>query len=169
MLVDVIRVGKIHTINYASGTASVVYNDRNNQPSPQFPFLSFAYDMPKVDDTVVVLLLPNSTSKGFILGVPWSVKKKPSGGGAGIFYKEFPDGSHIRYDSKAKTMDISAPNIKLKSVVADSVTVNKELIAKSIETKTLKAENLAVETAEIVNLNVTGAASGNFPVGKEDA
>ncbi len=143
MLVDVIRVGKIHTINYASGTASVVYNDRNNQPSPQFPFISFAYDMPKVDDTVVVLLLPNSTSKGFILGVPWSVK--------------------------TKTMDISAPNIKLKSVVADSVTVNKEIIAKSIETKTLKAENLAVETAEIVNLNVTGAASGNFPVNEEDA
>ena len=86
---DIIRIGKIHTIDYARGTASVIYTDRNNEPSPSFPFFSFAYEMPKVDETVVVILLPNSTTKGFIVGVPWSGKKISAVSGQGIFYKEF--------------------------------------------------------------------------------
>ena len=125
--------------------------------------------MPQVDDMVVVLLLPNSTSKGFILGVPWSIKKKPSGGTAGVFYKEFPDGTYIKYNSKTKTMEISAPNVRFQSLVADNVTVKKKLVAKDISTKTLKAEKIEADTATIVNLNVTGEALGNFPAGKESA
>lgn len=160
-MLDIIRIGRIHTIDYENGTASVMYSDRNNQPSPQFPFFSSAYDMPQVDDMVVVLLLPNSTSKGFILGVPWSAKKKPSGGAAGVFYKKFHDGAYIKYNSKTKTMEISATNVMFQSIVADNV------IAKDISTKTLKAEKIEADTATIINLNVTGAALGNFPAGKE--
>ena len=160
---DIIRIGKIHTIDYANAMASVIYSDRDNQPSPKLPFFSFAYEMPQVDDTVVVILLPNSTSKGFILGVPWSVVKKPSVSGSGIFYKEFQDGSYIKYNSKDKTMEVSAPNIKLKSVTAENVTAD-ELIADNVETKSLRAENLFAETAEIINLNVTGTATGNFQI-----
>ena len=168
-MLDIIRIGRIHTIDYENGTASVMYSDRNNQPSPQFPFFSAAYDMPQVDDMVVVLLLPNSTSKGFILGVPWSIKKKPSCGTAGVFYKEFPDGTYIKYNSKTKTMEISAPNVRFQSLVADNVTVKKKLVAEDISTKTLKAEKIEADTATIVNLNVTGEALGNFPAGKESA
>lgn len=158
---DIIRIGKIHIINYANGTASVIYNDRNNQPSPQFPFFSFAYDMPKVNDTVVVILLPNSTSKGFILGVPLG-GKRPSVSGMGVFYKEFSDGSYVKYDSKSKTMEISAPNVMLKSISAEKVKVKDELVADEIETKVLRTKKLVTDTAEIVNLNVTGTATGDF-------
>ena len=165
---DIIRIGKIHTIDYTKGTASVLYSDRNNQPSPQLPFLSTMYDMPAVDDTVVVVLFPNSTSKGVILGVPWSTRKKPPIFGAGIFYKAFSDGSYIKYDVKTKKMEISAPNIVLESVTAENISVKEKLTATSIEVKKLVSDELFAETANIKNLNVTGKATGSFQTGQED-
>lgn len=165
---DIVRIGKIHRIDYKNGTASVIYNDRNNQPSPQFPFFSATYEMPAIDDMVVVILLPNSSSKGFILGTPWHARKKPSLSGAGLFVKTFSDGAYIKYDSKTGKMEVSAKNIILKSVSAESVTVKGKLTAKTVETKQLSAEELTVDTAQIKNLNVTGTATGQFPSGKED-
>lgn len=35
---DIIRVGYISAINYADGTAQVVYKDRDNAVSPYMPF-----------------------------------------------------------------------------------------------------------------------------------
>lgn len=160
---DIVRIGKIHVIDYENGTASVIYNDRNKQPSPQFPFFSFAYEMPRIDDTVVVLLLPNSVSKGFILGVPWSARRKPVDGGAGIYHKEFSDGTYVRYNPDTRTMEVSAPNVILKSITADNVEVKEKLIADKVNVNTLQAVEIAAKTANIVNLNVSGTATGNFP------
>ena len=172
---DIIRIGKIHTIDYARGTASVIYTDRNNEPSPSFPFFSFAYEMPKVDETVVVILLPNSTTKGFIVGVPWSGKKISAVSGQGIFYKEFSDGAFVKYDAKTKTMEISANKIKLQAVTAQSVTVTGQMKAKTVVAEKATIEELTVNesasfkdltvsgTAKINNLDVSGTASGNFP------
>ena len=134
---DIIRIGKISTVNYAAGTASVIYTDRNNEVSPYFPFFSMAYEMPKVDDTVVVIMLQNSTTKGFILGVPFSGKKIPAENGQGIFYK---------------------------AVTADSLTVKGEIKAKAITAVKIIAEDLEVSgTAKINNLEVSGTTTGYFP------
>lgn len=161
---DIIRIGKISTVNYAAGTASVIYTDRNDEVSPYFPFFSLAYEMPKVDDTVVVVMLPNSTTKGFILGVPFSGKKIPAENGQGVFYKEFHDGTSILYDPKTKNMDISTNKITLKSVTADSLTVKGEIKAKTITADEIEVENLEVSgTAKIKNLEVSGTATGHFP------
>ncbi len=35
---DIIRVGYISNVNYAEGTAQVVYKDRDNAVSPYLPF-----------------------------------------------------------------------------------------------------------------------------------
>lgn len=173
---DIVRIGKIVSVDYANGTAGVVYTDRNNEPSPQFPFFSMTYDMPKINDTVVVLLLPNSTTKGFILGVPWSRARVPRKGGKGIFFKEFPDGSYIRYNAGTKQMEVSANHIALKSATAQSITVSGGINAGTIEagslvaddvtvTQTANIRNLTVSgTATITDLNVTGTATGHYPV-----
>lgn len=162
---DIIRIGKIHTIDYARGTASVIYTDRNNEPSPSFPFFSFAYEMPKVGETVVVILLPNSTTKGFIVGVPWSGKKISAVSGQGIFYKEFSDGAFVKYDAKTKTMEISAQSVtvagqmKAKTIVAEKATIDDLTVNESASFKDLTVSG----TAKINNLDVSGTASGNFP------
>lgn len=161
---DIIRIGKVSTINYEAGTASVVYTDRNNEASPSFPFFSMAYEMPKVDDMVVVIMLPNSTTKGFIIGVPFSGKKIPKESGQGIFYKEFQDGTSILYNPKTNNMDISTKKITLKSVSADSLTVKGEIKAKTVTAEKIIADDLEVSgTAKIKNLEVSGTATGHFP------
>ena len=50
----------------------------------------------------------------------------------------------------------------LKSISAEKVKVKDELVADEIETKVLRAKKLVTDTAEIVNLNVTGTATGDF-------
>ena len=176
---DIVRIGKISTIDYARGTATVIYTDRGNETSPTFPFFSAFYEMPRVDDTVVVLLLPNSTTRGFILGVPYSGARIPTESGQGIFFKEFPDGTYVRYDGKSKQMEVSAGAVMLQALKAESIIVagNVEaetiiadsLIADSIQVNhTAEVGNLVVSgTAEIVNLAVSGTATGNFPTGSE--
>ncbi len=142
-MADTVRIGRISSINYEKGTASVIYTDRNNEPSPNYPFFSSFYEMPKVDDTAVVILLSNSTSKGFILGIPWSAANAPERTGKGIFYKRFQDGAYVMYDPQKKEMVISAENIVLNSVTTDNLKVT--------------------GTATIENLTVTGRASGHYP------
>ena len=46
---DIIRVGYISAINYADGTAQVVYKDRDNAVSPYMPFFSNEFDPPPVE------------------------------------------------------------------------------------------------------------------------
>lgn len=121
---DVVRLGRISTIDYARGLASVIYPDRNDEPSPEFPFFSMAYEMPKTDDLVVVLLVPNSTMKGVILGIPWGSSNVPSWGGKGIFHKQFSDGAYVRYNSSTKEMEVSAETVKIKHLMIEKLEVS---------------------------------------------
>ena len=56
---DIIRVGYISNVNYAEGTAQVVYKDRDNAVSPYLPFASNEYDPPETDTLVYVVHLPS--------------------------------------------------------------------------------------------------------------
>lgn len=166
---DIVRIGKISAIDYKKGTASVVYTDRGSETSSSFPFFGICYEMPKTGDTVVVLLMPNSTTKGFILGTPYSASNVPQESGPGIFYKKFPDGSYVKYDGKSGRMSVSAKEVILQSVTADCVTVKKmeagEVYAESLvveETADIK-ELRVTGTAVVTNLTVTGTAAGHFP------
>lgn len=159
---DLIRIGRVSTVNYEAGTASVTYTDRSNETSPPFPIFSAAYEMPKVDDTVVVIMLPNSGSKGFIVGKPFSGVNTPEIAGAGIFYKKFSDGTMIVYDPSTRTLSVDAKEIKLKSVAADSVTVTGTLTADSVEAKELSVGSVTVtESALFKDLTVSGTATIN--------
>ncbi|RKJ18429.1 hypothetical protein D7X48_18300 [bacterium D16-50] len=171
---DIIRVGRISTIDYASGTASVVYTDRCGEVSPQFPFFSVCYEMPKVDEMAVVVMLPNSTTKGFIVGVPYSDRKLPHKSGRGIFFKEFSDGASILYDPQNKVLHIDADNIVMNNVkvegrlTADCIEASKaeigELAAgEIIVSQSADLESLKVRgTAEVANLIVKGTAIGHW-------
>lgn len=179
---DMIRVGRISAIDYGAGTASVVYTDRGNEVSPQFPFFSAWYEMPKVNDMAVVVMLQNSSTKGFIIGVPYSDKKVPSRSGRGIFFKEFSDGASILYDPSTKLLSVDAQKITFKSVTASNVTIQGTLTAEKVTAGEAHIEELAAGkvvvsgstelknltvtgTAEINNLTVTGAAIGHFSEG----
>ena len=137
---NMIRIGKISTIDYERGMASVVYPDRNNEPSPDFPFFSTIYEMPKADDMVVVILLPNSASRGFILGVPWSNVNIPLETGKGIFCKHFSDGAYVRYNANTREMEVSAEQVKIKSLTVEELTVSGNAKIPSLESAIAKTE-----------------------------
>jgi phage baseplate assembly protein gpV len=145
---DSVRIARVSSINYRKGMASVVYTDRNDEVSLDLPFLSYAYEMPELGDTVVVLALQNSSTKKFILGIPWSDSNGPTEYGKGIYHKRFSDGTHVKYDANKKEMEITADKIILKEIRAGSLTVS---------------ELEVTGTATINNLVVTGTATGHYP------
>ena len=88
MAAATIRLGKISSINYTAGKARVVYEDRDDSVTSELPFLALQYNIPKVDDLVVVACFSNGTVSGVILGPVYNSANTPHDGGAGIFRQE---------------------------------------------------------------------------------
>lgn len=95
-----IRLGKVSSVNYASGTVRVVYHDRDDSVTREIPMLSNEYAMPEPGDMVLVLHLSSGAEAGVVLGRPWSGKHKPPEGCAGLWRKDLartPGEAMIRY------------------------------------------------------------------------
>ncbi|MBE5974359.1 MAG: phage baseplate protein [Paenibacillaceae bacterium] len=76
---DVVRVGRISSVNQENGMVRVYYPDRDSTTSElgMFCFLG-EYKPPRVNDQVIVLHLSNDTSSGVVLGGFWNeVRKAP--------------------------------------------------------------------------------------------
>ena len=106
---DTIRIGRISSVNYAEGTARVVYTDRDNSVTMELPLLSYEYSMPKVDDLVLVLNLPTGGEAGVILGKIWNDNNKPKESGEKIYRKDLGEGCYIKYDEETKKLRIDCP------------------------------------------------------------
>ncbi len=88
-----IRVGKVSSINYAAGTVRIVYPDKSEKGTAELPvFCGMGeYQMPKVDDQVLVVHLSNDSSVGIVMGRFWSGSFLPPLSGAGAYYKRLSD------------------------------------------------------------------------------
>ena len=90
---NLLRVGKISSLNYENGTARVVYTDRDNCVTAELPFLAEFNEsyMPEVDDFVWVLHMSEGSSvKGLILGRFWNKNNTPPDGvKQGLCRKDF--------------------------------------------------------------------------------
>ena len=108
MAAATIRLGKISSINYTAGKARVVYEDRDDSVTSELPFLALQYNIPKVDDLVVVACFSNGTVSGVILGPVYNSANTPHEGGAGIFRQEMSNNVNeavMSYSEKKQTMD----------------------------------------------------------------
>lgn len=104
---------RISSVNYANGTADITIPDRENQVITEIPFLAWYYEMPDAGD-LVAALFENSDGKigkGVVLGKIFSSGNRPGMSGAGIFYKEFADGTAVKYSPSEKCMEITADKI----------------------------------------------------------
>lgn len=106
ILKNLIRVGKISSINYDNGTVRVVFPDKDNIVTDELPYLSFEYYMPYIGDTVLCLFLGNGISRGFCLGKFYNNNNAPRCPGEGIYYKHFFDKGYIKYNKKEKLLTI---------------------------------------------------------------
>ena len=100
---DVLRIGRISSVNYEAGTARVVYKDRGDCVTMELPLLAYEYAMPEVDDLVLVAHLPNGAEAGVLLGRYWNSQTRPRESGKGLYRKDLDrDGKcFIRYDAES--------------------------------------------------------------------
>lgn len=160
---DIIRVGYISAINYTDGTAQVVYKDRDNAVSPYMPFFSNEFDPPPVETLVYVVHLENGGTRGVILPPPYAEGNRPPEGVAGIWRKDFGDGSYIRYDKKAKRLDVVSDSVSVEGLnvsgnlaVGGNATVTGRISAGSISAK-------SISTTGNVHVGGNLTVSGSYP------
>ena len=108
MLKNMIRIGKVSSVNAEKGTVRVVIDDQQDVVTNDLPLLSGEYNMPAVSDLVLCLFLGNGISQGFCLGKYFSTVNPPPVTDPEVIYKDFGDGSYIKYDKSIKTLTIKA-------------------------------------------------------------
>jgi phage baseplate assembly protein gpV len=111
---NLIRIGKVSSINYEGGKVRVVFPDKDNLVSSELPMLSAEYNIPEVGDAVLCIFLPNGITQGFCLGKFFSQKNIPREAGDGIYYKDFFGEAFARYDKSSKTLTLNAENIRVE-------------------------------------------------------
>lgn len=82
---QIIRIGKVSSIDYAKGLVRVAYHDKDDNVTQPLPMLADRYYMPKVGDQIIVLHLSNGTEAGLALGRYWNDKNLPPESGDGLF------------------------------------------------------------------------------------
>lgn len=110
-----IRMGKVSSIDYASGMIRVAYHEKDDSVTRLIPLLSDEYNIPEIGDQVLVLHLSNGMEAGVVLGRPWSLKNKPVEGAKGLYRKEYgriPGEAFVRY--KDGILTIKAENVVIE-------------------------------------------------------
>ena len=98
---QLLRVGKISSVNYPYGTARVTYEDKGGSTTSEIPFLAWEYWMPKIGEQVLVGHLSSGSSHAVILGPFWCDKHRPIEGREGVYRKEYT------YDQNMKSMQLN--------------------------------------------------------------
>ncbi|MDO5391037.1 MAG: hypothetical protein Q4F24_08140 [Eubacteriales bacterium] len=85
---ELIRTGIINTVNPSTGMVTVMYPDRGNEVSDEFPVFSFTgeYRFLKKGEQVLILKLSNGGKAGIVLGRIWDDDSNVPPGAD--FYKE---------------------------------------------------------------------------------
>ena len=102
---DLIRIGRISSINYKDGTAKVVYNDKDDMVTGELPFLANEYMMPKADDLVLVLHLKKGRSKGVIIGKIYSDQLRPQINGKDKYFKALTEKTNLKAENGKLTIE----------------------------------------------------------------
>ncbi len=126
---DGFRFGRVSAVNYAAGTARILYRDKSKEVTKELPLLSLEYYMPEVDDLVLVGHLPNGPEAAVILGRFWSDKNMPPEGKRGLYRKDMSrtaGKAMMRYAEDESQADVTMPNLRVKTSVLeiDTETVN---------------------------------------------
>ena len=106
---NIIRIGRVSSVNYAAGTVRVTYSDQDSTVTKEIPTLSDQYLLPAIGDMVVVAHLSNGSEGGVVLGKFFNAFNKPSQTGSGVFRKEFtnvPGQAYAAYDPATGTLSI---------------------------------------------------------------
>lgn len=149
---NLIRVGRVSSVNPASCTARVAFEDKSKTVSYDLPILvrgslgAKDYWMPVPGEQVVCLYLPSGNTRGFILGSVYSEKNMPPVADGNKRYLSFTDGTVLEYDvgTHTLTIDTSGP---VNIVASGGVNVTGDVIADGVSLKTHVHSDVTAGTA----------------------
>ena len=164
---QLLRIGKISSFNYPKGTARVTYEDKDGETTPELPFVSFEYWMPKVGDQVLVGHLSTGTCAGVILGPVWHNGMRPVEGFEGLYRKEYSNKTgqaNERYDAKSEDFKQSITGTAaISATKAWSVQVGGAAIQLNEDgTITITASGITVKAPTVTVLCDETTINGSF-------
>lgn len=150
------RIGKVTSINYKKGMARVTYADKDKNVTQELPFLAGEYNMPEINQQVLVLHLTNGNEMGIIIGTLWSNKSKPVDendkeyGKEGVYRKNFTVDrkNYIMWDPDKEEL-----TIKAKTIVVDGNVIKKSGSADSDNEDTSDKDNEDTDEEDKDNSN----------------
>lgn len=167
LLNNLIRIGKVSSVNYQKGTARVYFPDDDEIVSYDLPILhrnalkNKDYNMPDIDERVLCLFLSSGVETGFILGSIYTdtVPTPESTGDKRTVV--FEDGSRFSYDRKTHQFEAQIEGTQIRT--------NRKLV--TIDTPldvaitagndvTVKAHKLHVDGAMGATTGATGVITG---------
>jgi len=127
---NLIRYGKVSSVNPAKHTVRVVFADKNNTVSHDLPVLTPGtlknkfYCMPDIGEDVVCIFLPNGMQRGFVIGSFYPLTLALPVISADKTNITFPDETVIEYDRTSHTMNISVKGDITINAISGDVIVN---------------------------------------------
>lgn len=152
--IQVLRIGKISSINYANGMARVTYEDRGGSTTAELPFLAWEYWMPKVADQVIVGHLSNGSVAAVILGPIWNGANRPYTSGSGIYRKEMSNTKNkavILYNDRTGLLKLRASHIGFE-VYGDGAELTVKDIQDDMETMARLLQTVSSLQDEVTEL-----------------
>ena len=112
---NLIRAGVVSAVNVAKHRARVTFEDKDDVVSGELPILTaFAeknkcYRLPDVGESVLCLMLPNSTEsgEGFIIGSYFNDVDTPNANSQDVSRIDFSDGTFIEYNRSSHKLSIN--------------------------------------------------------------
>lgn len=150
MLKNLIRIGKISSVNAVKGTVRVVIEDQQDIVTDELPMLAFEYYMPEVGNLVLCAFLGNGISQGVCLGRYFSDQNPPPVTNPKIYSRDFGDGTSIQYNKTSKELSISAAGDLTISVEGNLTISVKGNITSS-------ADGSITTTAGLANIDIGNA------------
>lgn len=115
---DVIRIGKVSSIDYEKGMISVYYEDRTAMVTSTMPVLSNGrYKMPKVGESILVAHLSNGTNAAVVLGTFFNDANAPKMSGQNVYYYELSDNTMISSDGTDITLKVVTGSVNVSTLI----------------------------------------------------
>lgn len=115
---DVIRIGKVSSIDYEKGMISVYYEDRTAMVTSTMPVLSNGrYKMPKVGESILVAHLSNGTNAAVVLGTFFNDANAPKMSGQNMYYDELSDNTMISSDGTDITLKVATGSVNVSTLI----------------------------------------------------
>lgn len=168
-LSDIIRVGEVTSVNPASMTARVTFDDDDGVTSYDLPILqrntlkNRDHCCVDIGEDVLCLFLPTGIEEGFILGSFYAGDITPPSNSGDVRIIEFSDGTKLLYDrSSHKLIGEVKGDVELTVSGTMSVQAKGAVMVKSSTSVTLQAPVINLNGA--INTAAEGGGSGTMTI-----